>query len=142
MFKSIKKIFTLPSKKKKDSDNFIKIEKWSHQDSPAKRMSKQWIGVDLDGTLAYYGSTSTIKSIGRPIPDMRDLVLKMIRNGIRIKVFTARVQYPGQIEMIENWLKKNGFPPLEITNVKDFNMKRLYDDRCIQVERNTGRLIV
>ncbi len=142
MFKSIKNIFTIPSIKKKDSDNLKNVEKWSHQDYSAKVKSKQWIGVDLDGTLAYYSSTSKSQSIGRPIEDMRKLVLKMINNGIRVKIFTARAQDPDQFPIIENWLKNNGFPKLEITNIKDYSMQRLYDDRCIQVERNTGRLIV
>jgi hypothetical protein len=30
---------------------------------------------------------------------------------------------------------------LPITNCKDFAMVELYDDRCVQVEANTGRLI-
>jgi hypothetical protein len=73
---------------------------------------------------------------------MLDLVKKMINNGIRVKIFTARAQDPDQLPIVRSWLKQNGLPELEITNVKDYYMQRLYDDRCIQVEKNTGRLIV
>ncbi len=105
------------------------------------RRPKIWTGVDLDGTLAYWNSTSSVDKIGNPIPAMLALVKKMVNNDIRVKIFTARAQDPKQLVMIRKWLKKNDLPELEITNVKNYNMQRLYDDRCIQVERNTGRLI-
>jgi len=106
-----------------------------------EKMPVTWTGVDLDGTLAYYDSRSSIDEIGQPVPAMLHLVKKMLNNGIRIKIFTARAQDPDQLGIIRRWMKNNGLPELEITNVKDYSMQRLYDDRCIQVERNTGRLI-
>ena len=102
---------------------------------------KPWTGVDLDGTLAYYDRSSSSDVIGEPVPAMMAFVKKMIKHDIRVKIFTARVQDPDQLSIIRNWLKENGLPELEITNVKDYYMHRIYDDRCIQVERNTGRLI-
>jgi len=105
-------------------------------------LPKIWTGVDLDGTLAYFSRTSSYDKVGKPVPAMLALVKKMINHGIRVKIFTARVQDPEQLPIIRKWLKDNGLPELEITNIKDYNMTRLYDDRCIQVERNTGRLIV
>jgi len=110
--------------------------------SSEKQEARSWIGVDLDGTLAYYDRFSTYDEVGEPVTAMMALVKKMIANGIRVKIFTARVQDPEQLPIIREWLKSNGLPELEITNIKDYNMVRLYDDRCIQVERNTGRLIV
>lgn len=103
---------------------------------------KIWTGVDLDGTLAYFDSNSSMDEVGEPIPAMMALVKKMINNGIRVKIFTARATDPEQIPIIRKWLVQNGLPELEITYTKDYFMQRLYDDRCIQVERNTGRLIV
>jgi len=35
----------------------------------------------------------------------------------------------------------NGLPELEVTNVKDFAMIELWDDRCKQVIINTGELV-
>jgi len=100
-----------------------------------------WYGVDLDGTLAVWNETSTLDRIGAPIPAMVDLVRRMVDNGIRVKIFTARACDPAQIPKIRAWMNQNGLPDLEITNVKDYYMERLYDDRAIRVERNTGRIL-
>jgi len=100
-----------------------------------------WTGVDLDGTLAFDDRMSSMDEVGDPIPAMLDMVKELIKNNIRVKIFTARAQDPAQLLIIREWLKANGLPELEITNTKDYNMQWLLDDRCIQVERNTGRLI-
>jgi len=100
-----------------------------------------WYGVDLDGTLAIWNETSTLDRIGAPIPAMVDMVRRMVDNGIRVKIFTARACNPAQIPKIRAWMKQNGLPDLEITNVKDYYMERLYDDRAIRVERNTGKIL-
>ncbi len=113
----------------------------SGQTDPGQTLPKAWIGVDLDGTLAYYDDSASSEKIGTPVPKMLALVKKMLNNGIRIKIFTARVTDPEQLPIIRKWLKTNNLPELEITNIKDYYMLRLYDDRCIQVEKNTGRLI-
>ncbi|PIE63172.1 MAG: hypothetical protein CSA25_01575 [Desulfobacter postgatei] len=97
--------------------------------------------MDLDGTLAVWNKTSTLDRIGAPIPGMVDMVRRMVKNGIRVKIFTARACDPAQIPKIRAWMHKNGLPDLEITNVKDYYMERLYDDRAIRVERNTGRIL-
>ncbi len=110
-------------------------ETTSRQDTP-------WIGVDLDGTLAHYDSNTPLDRVGEAVPVMLELVKKMIRNEVRVKIFTARATDPEQLPIIRKWLTVNGLPELEITNIKDYYMLRLYDDRCIQVEKNTGRLIV
>lgn len=106
-----------------------------------QNLSRGWTGVDLDGTLAYHYRSDRYDKIGEPVPAMLKLVKKMLNNGMRVKIFTARVEDPEQLPIIRKWLKDNGLPELEITNIKDYGMLRLYDDRCIQVERNTGRLI-
>lgn len=111
------------------------------KDNPLPSLSKTWIGVDLDGTLAYYDESSSIEKVGEPIPAMLALVKKMINNEIRVKIFTARATDPEQLPIIRKWMKNNDLPELEITNIKDYYMLKLYDDRCIQVEKNTGRLI-
>ena len=100
-----------------------------------------WTGVDLDGTLAVWGPGASLDRIGPPVPDMLSYVRRMKENGMRVKIFTARAGDPKQIPKIQKWLEKNGLSGLEITNVKDYNMERLYDDRAVQVEANTGRII-
>jgi hypothetical protein len=100
-----------------------------------------WTGVDLDGTLARFDQGSSLSEIGPPVPLMLERVRSMIANGERVKIVTARAADPDQVPLIRKWLRDNGLPPLEITDAKDYNMIRLYDDRAVQVERNTGRII-
>ncbi len=42
---------------------------------------------------------------------------------------------------IRDWCKEHIGKVLPITCIKDFSMHELYDDRAIQVEQNTGRLM-
>lgn len=141
MFKAIKK-YIHKAKEEIDREYSINSEQISSKDPDPKSLPRIWTGVDLDGTLAFLDRGSSYGEIGQPVPAMMELVRKMIGNGIRIKIFTARAEDPDQIPIIRKWLRDNGLPDLEITNIKDYNMYRLYDDRCIQVERNTGRLIL
>lgn len=100
-----------------------------------------WIGVDLDGTLAKYEKWSGIDEIGEPVAEMMTRVKDWIARGKVVKIFTARAGVPEAIAPIKAWLKKQGLPDLEITNVKDFGMLELWDDRCVQVEPNTGKVV-
>lgn len=104
-------------------------------------MGEAWIGVDLDGTLAWYDPGASLTEIGPPVEPMIHRVRQMLAEGWQVKIFTARAGEPQQLVLIQQWLKEHGLPPLEITNKKDFNMIRLYDDRCVQVESNTGRIL-
>lgn len=102
---------------------------------------KGWIGIDLDGTLARVDAFSDISKIGDPIPKMVDLAARFARDGVVVKIFTARASNPKQVAMIHRWLKDIGLPEFEVTNVKDFEMIRLYDDRAVQVLANTGEIV-
>lgn len=98
-----------------------------------------WIGVDLDGTLAWYDEWRGVDHIGPPIPAMIERVKNWLSEGKDVRIFTARIQFEGAAQPILDWLHENGLPPLPITNVKDSYMHELWDDRVVQVERNTGR---
>lgn len=100
-----------------------------------------WIGVDLDGTLAYSDPQSSMSKIGEPVPKMVNLVIQLSNEGFRVKIFTARASDAKQIPLVHKWLRDNGLPEFEITNIKDYEMIRLYDDRAIQVIPNTGELV-
>lgn len=103
---------------------------------------KAWIGVDLDGTLSEYTPYQGWEHIGKPVEPMLNLVKDWVAQGKRVKIFTARAgDGPQAIEAIHSWLVANGLPELEVTNIKDKSMIVLYDDRCVQVETNTGRLM-
>lgn len=101
----------------------------------------QWIGVDLDGTLAEYNDWIGIEHIGKPISPMIERVKSWIAEGKKVKIFTARVtQGQEAIRYIHEWLAAQSLPELDVTNVKDFDMVELWDDRCVGVITNTGML--
>ena len=101
----------------------------------------EWIGVDLDGTLAEYNDWIGIEHIGKPIAPMIERVKDWIADGKKVKIFAARVtQGQEAIRYIHEWLAAQGLPELEVTNVKDFDMIERWDDRCVGVVTNTGRL--
>lgn len=102
---------------------------------------KEWYGVDLDGTLAEYNGWKGETVIGKPIPKMQKRVMRLLEEGKTVKIFTARADSPEAVKAIKKWLKDNGFGNLEVTNKKDYGLVEYYDDRAIQVEKNTGRLI-
>lgn len=106
---------------------------------------KGWIGVDLDGTLAHYDKFVSPDHIGEPIPEMVKRVKQWIAEGKTVKIFTSRVSHPNQMEVaivaIREWSKRHIGQVLEITCYKDYGMVELYDDRCKQVIKNTGKLL-
>lgn len=97
----------------------------------------KWIGVDLDGTLAEYKSNKN-QSIGNAIQPMLQRVKEWIDDGKEVRIFTARASDSEQIKKVEQWLSENGLSDLAVTNVKDFDMIELWDDKAIRVKRNTG----
>lgn len=123
-------------------------------------MSKQgWIGVDLDGTLAMYDGWRGVDHIGEPVPLMLERVKRWLWEGKDVRIFTARVdggnaaitageprgEHFRDVDsvkgFIEQWCKTHIGCVLAITNVKDFGMIELWDDRCVQVECNTGKRV-
>ena len=122
-------------------------------------MSEGWIGVDLDGTLAYYDTWHGPEHIGEPVPAMLDRVKRWLEEGKDVRIFTARVEratlamsmvgpdsdvsqnFTVVEACIRRWCEKHIGRPLPITCCKDYGMIELWDDRCIQVIPNTGRTI-
>jgi len=106
-----------------------------------------WIGVDLDGTLADYPPPPGV-AIGFPIFAMVQRVREMIAEGNDVRIFTARAasSLPSEYRRkaaadIMDWCERHIGKRLPVTAEKDFGMIVLYDDRCIHVEPNTGRII-
>ena len=102
------------------------------------KVKEGWIGVDLDGTLAEYGGWVGPRHIGVAIPLMLARVKKWLHEGWEVRIFTARAHDPVQVPFVHDWLVANGLPRLAVTNVKDFGMIELWDDRAVAVEFNTG----
>lgn len=109
-----------------------------------------WIGVDLDGTLALETKEKwSPYRIGYPIWPMVDRVQRWLDDGMRVKIMTARAadldwntlhsSVAEQKAIIQDWLETEcHLPRLEVTCQKDYMMIELWDDRAVQVERNTG----
>jgi hypothetical protein len=107
-----------------------------------------WIGVDLDRTLAHYDHWRGVTHIGEPIPLMLQRVKDWLAGGSDVRIFTARVSdygtHQSQFEAqearsaIEAWCEKHLGKKLPVTNVKDYHMYQLWDDRAVQVFPNTG----
>ena len=67
----------------------------------------QWIGVDLDGTLAEAEPWRGFDHIGKPVPMMMKRLKIWLDMGYRVKIVTARAQNPElAIPPIRDWLRK------------------------------------
>lgn len=105
-----------------------------------------WIGCDFDGTLSVYGGWGSDGAPGDPVPAMVARVKDWLARGITVKIFTARVSSRDALETametarIKAWCFKHIGQELEVTCSKDFNMVSLYDDRAVEVTKNTGEL--
>lgn len=103
-----------------------------------------WIGVDFDGTLA--------TDVGEhPIPAMVERVKRWLSLGIEVRIVTARVNtgdgewsYADRVRAeahLKEWCKTHIGKELPITCQKDFNMYQLWDDRAVQVVKDTGERV-
>jgi hypothetical protein len=117
-----------------------------------------WYGVDLDGTLARWcpndQGMDPLK-IGEPVPAMVRRVQRWLKEGRTVRIVTARMavfdsQYPTprssisnptawEVELaIRNWTQKHIGTTLSATCCKDCWMVELWDDRAVEVEKDTG----
>ena len=107
-----------------------------------------WIAVDLDGTLAECDGRVNLARIGKPVASMVERVKRWRAEGKCVKIFTARMTDHGLHDLnggrvdaltpIRDWCREHLGEALPVTNVKDFGMVELWDDRCVQVVPNTG----
>jgi hypothetical protein len=114
-------------------------------------VSGGWIGVDLDGTLAHYDTWVGPEHIGAPVPAMVERVKRWLSEGRDVRIFTARVSHDGTPKRqeearkayfaIATWCGEHLNAVIPITNVKDYAMIELWDDRAVQVRPNTGEPI-
>jgi hypothetical protein len=110
--------------------------------------NRGWYGFDLDGTIAFYDGWKGPTHIGAPVKPMCDLIRLYLERGDRVKIFTARVtiredgEHETARKAIEQWTVDQFGVALEVTNVKDYGLIKLYDDRAVGVEENTGRIIL
>lgn len=83
---------------------------------------------------------------------MVDRVKQWIAEGRDVRIFTARVHPEPEafgadyrtmraLAAIETWCAQHLGVKLPVTCMKDRHMRELWDDRAVQVEKNTGRRI-
>lgn len=119
------------------------MTKMSNQDTHGQK-GNGWIGVDLDGTLAEYDTWVGPEHIGKPIPKMVARIKAWLSEGTEVRIVTARVAPKCSEDAtvcrgyIETWLLEHLEVLLPITHSKDEHMWELWDDRAVQVEKNTG----
>jgi hypothetical protein len=102
-------------------------------------MHGEWVGVDLDGTLAVYDGWHGRDHIGEPVESILFYVKDLLETGIEVRIFTARASMgPKTTQAIEAWCLKHVGQVLPITDRKDGDMVFCLDDRAIAVEMNTG----
>jgi len=109
---------------------------------------EEWVGFDLDGTLATYDRWRGDDHIGKPVELMVRRLLHYIEKGYRCKIFTARVApLEGRdtarvTRIIQDWCEAHIGHRLEVTCIKDQGLLQHFDDRCIQVVKNTGKIVI
>lgn len=103
------------------------------------------IYVDLDGTLAYYDKWEGIEHIGDPIPLMLERVMKWLKEGKEVVIFTSRLAAAkdlgerGTVKyFIEKWCRQHIGQVLKVTDTKGHTAEEFWDDRAVAVEKNTG----
>ena len=106
-----------------------------------------WYGFDLDATLAHYSGWKGEEHIGEIIPRMAAQLLRHIAEGHECRIVTARVSpklhTPADAQrirlLIQDYTEANFGIRLLVQADKDYDLIALYDDRCVQVQANTGR---
>lgn len=112
-----------------------------------KERNGGWYGFDFDGTLVDHKTGDDIDGIGAPIAPMVQLAKDLLADGKEVRIFTARVngddkgENECQRKMIADWTVKWLGQELMVTHEKDPSMIRLYDDRAVQVVKNTGEIV-
>ena len=115
-------------------------------------MSKHHIALDLDGTLAHYDKWRGVEHIGTPIQPVIDKVKRLLAQGVRVTIFTARVAPPDNISdaasielatrRIEEWCLDNIGQVLPVTASKLRSFTEFWDDKAVSVEVNQGKGLV
>ncbi len=109
---------------------------------PGADPSNEFIGVDLDGTLAEYTTWRGVDHIGPPIAKMVARVQKwVLQENRNVVIFTARLSrddHEAALEAIKAWCSEHLGFTLPATCVKHENMCEFWDDRCVQVKKNKG----
>jgi hypothetical protein len=104
---------------------------------------KDWIGVELDGTLATEVSYQDALGIGQPVAMMVKRVKWWLDEGKDVRIITARVEgitSPAVTAGIRDWCIRNLGKILPIVSGIDEGTTEFWSARAVQVVKNTGRI--
>lgn len=114
-------------------------------------MSQGHILVDFDATLATYEKFEGPDILGEPVPAMVERVKGWLKEGRDVRIFTARASSDGTpkrnleathaANAIRSWCKLHLGQELPITTQKTWETDEIWDDRAVQVEKNTGKVV-
>ena len=88
------------------------------------------ISIDFDGVICKRQGIPTIRdweSNSEPMEGALDAIVLLKSLGHKVWIFTANHEQ----DKVRSWLKKNGFPELKITNIKE-PAQDYIDDRAIR----------
>ena len=92
------------------------------------------IALDFDGVLVKHGGIPRKYGEGLfkdpPMEYALDAVKWLIKEGHEVYILTGRLEKDW--DDVRAWLVKWGFPPLEVTNVKQLKTRLIIDDRCLR----------
>lgn len=91
---------------------------------------KHHIAIDLDGTLLQYSGWRGENRFGKPYKGAKEFVKTLLSMGHKVTVFTARENH----EPVKKYLKKMGFPELDVTNIKRHDFSIFIDDRAMNYD--------
>ncbi|HUD75797.1 MAG TPA: 2'-5' RNA ligase family protein [Terracidiphilus sp.] len=129
--------------------NNVRPEELTRVTVPEVDSESSWYGSDLDGTLAEYHGFEGLEKIGDPIgvdnPDSAlSTVKRWIAEGKDVRILSAKISDDPKGEgrsAIEAWTQQFIGKALPVTDRKDAKMVKLLDDRAVQAQENTGKLI-
>ena len=86
------------------------------------------IAIDFDGVICKREGIPTVRNWeDKPMEGALETVNLLLKLGYNVWVFTSNPE----LEEVESWLERNGFPLLEVTNIK--KPAHIYiDDRAIR----------
>lgn len=90
---------------------------------------KPTIALDFDGVLAEYTGWRGKHHTGKPIPGAVEFIRANLAT-YQFVIYTVR-----EPEIITDWLQKNGFPMIPVTNTKPMAVAYI-DDRAIRFDGN------
>lgn len=97
--------------------------------------SERIVSIDFDGVISNYNGWKGENHLGKPINGAKEFIIRLIKEGFKPVIWTTRNK-----NKIEEWLKNNKFPNIEVTNTKYPSVVYI-DDRCVQFKGNFKELI-